>query len=77
MAPLRKSAAQATAATSKSKCIVVGDLGPIDTHPPNLNVHIEDVREEHSSQATASKQGPTNKKLVFVEGQLLQMLAIL
>jgi len=40
MAPLRKSASQTTAVTSKGKSMVAGGAGPIDAHPPHLDVHI-------------------------------------
>ena len=53
MAPLWKSASHVVAAASKGKSITVGDLEPIDAHPPPLEVYIEDVKEDHSFLAFA------------------------
>ena len=55
IAPPRKSASQDAAATSKGKSIVVGDVEPIDAHPPHFDVHIEDVGEDYSFPAVAPR----------------------
>jgi len=56
--------------------MAVGGVGPTDAHSPHLNVHIKDVREEHSS-STIVLEEETNghETLLPIEGQLLQMLA--
>ena len=73
MAPPRKGASQAaTAATSKVKLMVAGGAGPANAHRHHLDVHIEDVGENHSSLATVPKAGTNgNETRLPAEGQLL------
>ena len=72
MAPPRKSASQDAAATSKDKSIVVGDVEPIDAHPPHFDVHIEDVGEDHSFPAVEPEVGTNvHETQLPTEGQLL------
>jgi len=51
---------------------------PTNALLPHLDIYIEDVREEHSSSATAP-EAETNEHEIRLpaEGQLLQMLASL
>ena len=56
----------------------VGAVGPTDTHPSHLDVHIEDVRENNSSLATAPEAGTNRHETrLLVEGQLLRVLTSL
>ena len=76
MASPRKIASQAAIATSKGKSMAVGGAGPTGTHPSHIDIHIEDIREEHSYLATAPEEGTNGHKTQLpVEGQLLQILA--
>ena len=68
----------ATAATSKGKSTFAGGAGPTDTHPPNPDVLIEDVREGQSSPPTPPEAGTNGHETqLLAKGQLLQMLASL
>ena len=71
MAPPKKGTSQATA-TSKGKLTATRGTGPPDAHPPQLDIHIKDVREEHSLATTTPEIG-TNRHETWlpVEGQLL------
>ena len=57
--------------------MAAGDTGTVYP-PPDLDIHIKDANEEHSSPATTLKVG-TNQPEMWLpaEGQLLQMLASL
>ena len=56
--------------------MAAGGAGPTGTHPSHIDIHIEDIREEHSYLATAPEEGTNGHKTQLpVEGQLLQILA--
>ena len=51
------------------------DAGPADAHLPHLDIHIEDVKEAHSSSATESEAETNGHKIRFpTENQFVQIL---
>ena len=78
MSPPKKVSSQtdASTVTSKGKKIAIRGTNPVDLHPLNPKMILEQVREEHLCTMTTPER--TTNKHEFrlpAKGQLLQMLA--